>query len=176
MTTDHMQFEIVKVLNFSTIFSLACFGYKNLFRHREKMLKILSSFKGLLLNDLRLVNQQSAALIHTSTTLDAKYNAKNRGPVNFLKHNKTIFPPQLPDEKPRPAYVCHIKENIKYSPKNMWYISSFIRGMSIDEALKQLSFVLKKGAGDVKQTLLEAQEMAVKDHNVEFKSNLWVGK
>ena len=25
------------------------------------------------------------------------------------------------------------------------------------------------------QVLLEAQEMAVHDHNVEFKSNLWIG-
>lgn len=56
----------------------------------------------------------------------------------------------------------------------MWYVATFIRGMSIDEALKQLSFVLKKGASAVKETLLEAQEMAVKEHNVEFKSNLWV--
>lgn len=69
-----------------------------------------------------------------------------------------------------------MKENIKYSPKKMWYIASFIRGMSIDEAIKQLSFNLKKGAGDVKQALLEAQEAAVRQHNVEFKSNLWVGE
>jgi len=26
------------------------------------------------------------------------------------------------------------------------------------------------------QVLLEAQEMAVRDHNVEFKSNLWIGE
>lgn len=58
----------------------------------------------------------------------------------------------------------------------MWYVASFVRGMSVDEAIKQLSFVLKKGAVDVKQTILEAQEMAVRDHNVEFKSNLWVGE
>lgn len=58
----------------------------------------------------------------------------------------------------------------------MWYVASFIRGMSVDEAIKQLSFVLKKGAGDVKQALLEAKEMAVRDHNVEFKSNLWVAE
>lgn len=58
----------------------------------------------------------------------------------------------------------------------MWYIASFIRGMSIDEAIKQLSFQMKKGAGDVKQVLLEAQDLAVTRHNVEFKSNLWVGK
>lgn len=56
----------------------------------------------------------------------------------------------------------------------MWYIASFVRGMSVDEALKQLSFTSKKGAADVKQTILEAQEMAVQSHNVEFKSNLWV--
>lgn len=42
--------------------------------------------------------------------------------------------------------------------------------------MKQLSFTLKKGAEHVKNTILEAQQMAVDDHNVEFKSNLWVGK
>ena len=51
-----------------------------------------------------------------------------------------------------------------------------IRGMSIDEAIKQLSFQNLKGAGIIKEVLLEAQELAVKEHNVEYKSNLWVGK
>jgi large subunit ribosomal protein L22 len=51
-----------------------------------------------------------------------------------------------------------------------------VRGMTVDEAVKQLSFVLKKGAVAVKETILEAQQMAVEKHNVEFKSNLWVGK
>lgn len=69
-----------------------------------------------------------------------------------------------------------MKANIRYSPKKMWYIASFIRGMTIDEAIKQLSFVLKKGASAVKETLLEAQEIAVKQHNVEYKSNLWICK
>lgn len=72
--------------------------------------------------------------------------------------------------------MCHYKENIKYSPKKMWYVATFIRGMSIDEALKQLSFVQKKGAAAVKEVLLEAQEMAVQKHNVEFKSNLWISE
>lgn len=58
----------------------------------------------------------------------------------------------------------------------MWYIAAFVRGMTVDEAIKQLSFNLKKASADVKQTILEAQEMAVKDHNVEFKSNLWIGE
>jgi large subunit ribosomal protein L22 len=58
----------------------------------------------------------------------------------------------------------------------MWYIASMVRGMTVDEAVKQLSFVSKKGAVAVKETILEAQQMAVEQHNVEFKSNLWVGK
>lgn len=48
--------------------------------------------------------------------------------------------------------------------------------MAVDEAIKQLNFMEQKGALMIKQTLLEAQEMAVKTHNVEFKSNLWVAE
>lgn len=58
----------------------------------------------------------------------------------------------------------------------MWYIACLIRGMTIDEAIRQLRFVAKKGAVSILETLQEAQEKAVKDHNVEFKSNLWVGE
>lgn len=69
-----------------------------------------------------------------------------------------------------------MRTNIKYSPDKMWYIASFVRGMSVDEALKQLKFVLKKGAVDVKEVIQEAIEIAQKNHNVEYKSNLWIGK
>lgn len=69
-----------------------------------------------------------------------------------------------------------MRTNIKYSPWKMWYIACMVRGMTVDEAVKQLNFVLKKGAVAVKETILEAQQMAVEKHNVEFKSNLWVGK
>lgn len=58
----------------------------------------------------------------------------------------------------------------------MWYIACLIRGMTIDEAIRQLRFVAKKGAVSILETLIEAQEKAVKEHNVEFKSNLWVGE
>ena len=75
-----------------------------------------------------------------------------------------------------PQFVCHVKTNVKYSTKKMWYIASMIRGMSIEEALKQLQFVNKKGAQIASEALREAQEMAVRDHNVEFKNNLWVGE
>lgn len=72
-------------------------------------------------------------------------------------------------------YVCHQKTNIKYSPEKLWYIASLVRGMTVDEAVKQLSFINKKGAVYVKEAILEAQKLAVTEHNVEFKSNLWIG-
>ncbi|XP_063234571.1 large ribosomal subunit protein uL22m [Bacillus rossius redtenbacheri] len=97
-------------------------------------------------------------------------------PKKWPKYNEKIFPPQQPDEERRPAYVCHMKTNIKYSPWKMWYIACFVRGMTVDEALKQLSFLTLKGAAAVKETILEAQALAVKEHNVEFKSNLWVSE
>ena len=72
--------------------------------------------------------------------------------------------------------MCYKKENIKYSPEKMWYVACLVRGMRIDDAINQLKFVHKKGAMAAREALEEAQELAVKEHNVEFKSNLWVGK
>lgn len=69
-----------------------------------------------------------------------------------------------------------MKTNYRYSPDKMWYIAVLVRGMSVDEAVRQLSFLHKKGSDFAKETILEAQELAVKNHNVEFKTNLWVGK
>jgi len=48
--------------------------------------------------------------------------------------------------------------------------------MTVDEAVKQLSFMYSKGAEIAKEVILEAQCLAVEEHNVEFKSNLWVGE
>ncbi|CAH1159333.1 unnamed protein product [Phaedon cochleariae] len=112
--------------------------------------------------------------IHTSCRNQASNNDDH--PTHWMEYNQKIYPPQTPDEVPRLAYVCHQRTNIKYSPLKMWYVASFIRGMSVDEAIKQLKFVLKKGAKDVREVLEEAKEMAVKEHNVEFPSNMWVAE
>ncbi|XP_045647931.1 39S ribosomal protein L22, mitochondrial isoform X2 [Ursus americanus] len=84
--------------------------------------------------------------IHTSGSLDTSQK--------WEKKNKIVYPPQLPGEPRRPA----------------------IRGMSIDQALAQLEFCDKKGAQIIKEILLEAQDMAVRDHNVEFRSNLYIAE
>lgn len=58
----------------------------------------------------------------------------------------------------------------------MWYIAAFVRGMTVDEATKQLQFLHKKGAAIAREVLLEAQNLAVKQHHVEFKTDLWVSE
>lgn len=98
------------------------------------------------------------------------------GATNWLEKNKKIYPPQESHEPRRPAWVCHSRDNIKYSQKNMEYLAAGIRGMSVDEAIKQLSHVPKKGAQIIIEVLKEAQELAVRDHHVEYRSNLWVGE
>ncbi|KFO96363.1 hypothetical protein N300_10554, partial [Calypte anna] len=104
--------------------------------------------------------------IHTSTSLQqlGKWEKKNR----------VVYPPQLPGEPRRPAEIYHCRREIKYSNNKMWYLAKLIQGMSIDQALAQLEFSDKKGAKVIKEVLLEAQEMAVRNHNVEFKSNLHI--
>ncbi|GIY89892.1 39S ribosomal protein L22, mitochondrial [Caerostris darwini] len=111
-------------------------------------------------------NQQSS--FHTS--------AVNNKVEGWYDQNEWVYPPQKPGEPRRPAWVNHCRENIKYSPKTMWYIACLVRGMSVDEAIKQLSFIPKKGAVIAKEVIEEAQELAVKEHNVEYKSNLWVAQ
>nr|XP_048716781.1 39S ribosomal protein L22, mitochondrial isoform X2 [Caretta caretta] len=64
------------------------------------------------------------------------------------KKNRMVYPPQLPGEPRRPAEIFHCRRDIKYSKDKMWYLAKLV--------------------------LLEAQEMAVRNHNVEFKSNLYI--
>ncbi|XP_077402824.1 large ribosomal subunit protein uL22m [Vanacampus margaritifer] len=113
------------------------------------------------------VGPQQMSCLHTSTTLESKY---------WERKNKIVYPPQLPGEPRRPAEIHHARRQIKYSKDKMWYLAKMIKGMSIDEAMAQLEFNDKKGAKIMKEVLLEAQEMAVKNHNVEYKSNLYVAE
>lgn len=89
------------------------------------------------------------------------------------KHNEKIW---APDGTYRPAFVCHVRDNIKYQQKKMWWLAQFVRGLSVDEAIKQLQFINKKGAFVAAEVIEEAREMAVKEHCVEFGTNLWVAE
>lgn len=96
-------------------------------------------------------------------------------PTRWPRYNELIQPPQLdPSEDRRPATYYHYRENIKSSPKKMWYAMNFIRGLNVDEAIKQLKFMPYKTAQITAEVLKEAQDKAIQDHNFEFKSNMWV--
>ncbi|KAJ8385424.1 hypothetical protein AAFF_G00189500 [Aldrovandia affinis] len=95
---------------------------------------------------------------------------------NWERKNQIVYPPQRQDEPPRQAEIHHCRRQIKYSKDKMWYLAKLIRGMSIDQAIAQLEFNDKKGAKIMKEVLLEAQDMAVKSHNVEYKSNLYIAE
>jgi len=69
-----------------------------------------------------------------------------------------------------------MRDNIKYTQKKMWHIANFVRGMSVDEAIKQLNFINKKGAFIAAEVIEEARQLAVKEHCVEFGTNLWVAE
>ncbi|XP_067142054.1 large ribosomal subunit protein uL22m [Centruroides vittatus] len=138
--------------------------------------------------DLLLSNAQISSALRVSRWSNANGQIKHfhssallckkeiPGAGIWLEKNKEIFPPQEPHEPRRPAWVCHNRDNIKYSTKNMQYLAAGIRGMSVDEAIKQLSHVPKKGAQIIVEVLKEAQELAVNEHHVEYRSNLWVGE
>jgi len=76
----------------------------------------------------------------------------------------------------RPAYVCHMRAFVKYSPVKMLHVATLVRGLSVDEALKQLQFLPRKGAVAVAEVIEECREMAVRDHGVEFGTDLWVAE
>ncbi|XP_075066229.1 large ribosomal subunit protein uL22m [Mixophyes fleayi] len=107
----------------------------------------------------------SQSCIHTTAALERH---------NWEMKNRVLYPPQLPDEPRRPAEIYHCRRQIKYSMDKMWYLAKLIKGMSIDQAIAQMEFSDKKGAKIIKEILLEAQDMAVRNHNVEYKSNLYV--
>lgn len=110
---------------------------------------------------------------------------KIRNPNNYLdrfpspkrwpRYNEIIQPPQTdPQEERRPATFHHFWANVKYSPKKLWYINKFVRGMNVDEAIKQCEFMKYKGGQLMSKFLQEAQMLAVKEHNFEFKSKMWI--
>ncbi len=106
----------------------------------------------------------------------------------WTQYSERIHPPQqLPDDDIaesdghlppdlNPAYICHMRANIKYSPWKLANIAAMVRGMQVDEAITQLGFVRLKGGRPIREAIEEAVEIAVKDHNVEFRTDLWVAE
>jgi large subunit ribosomal protein L22 len=98
-------------------------------------------------------------------------------PQRWTLYNSVIREPVSEEEPTRRRATYHyVRDNVKYSPKKMWYICCLIRGLNVDEAIKQLSFIGCKGAQLAKEMLIEAQNEAVNKHGFEFKSNMFVAE
>lgn len=120
--------------------------------------------------------------LHTSPPVTTFSYMKEEKPSAFPQpkrwplKNHIVVPPQKPGELVNRAECYHFRANVKYSPKKMWFICHLVEGLPVDEALKQLSFVPKKGAFILKEVIEEAREMALKEHNFEFKSNMFLAE
>lgn len=141
---------------------------------------------GHLLSRLAVRNAVTACMLNKSQVANAWVGSyRIRNPSDFMdtfprpkrwpRYNEIVQPPQLdPKEEVRPATYHHFVDNVKTSPKKMWYAMKFIHGMNIDEAIKQCRFMPFKPAQITANILEEARDKAIKDHNFEFKSNMWV--
>ncbi|KAL1486019.1 hypothetical protein MTO96_031568 [Rhipicephalus appendiculatus] len=162
----------LKLVAYPRIFKAAMFALCRQALRRALVSPTLAPTSGLPAGPTLLANNFSVAASLCKLQEDWFMPAPKRWP----KKNDEIEPPQEPGQPRNQAWVVHYRNQIRYSPKKMLPIAQMIRGMSVDEAIKQLTFVHRKGAKIVIEVLKEAQEMAVRDHNVEFKSNLWVGE
>ena len=113
--------------------------------------------------------REGEAEYHNEVTMPGSGDKKYKWP----NYNERIH---KPDGTYRPAYVCHMRGCVKYSPEKTSHVASLIRGMTIDEALKQLEFQKLKGSRIVTEVLEEAREMAINEHNFEHASNMWVAE
>ncbi|XP_074649929.1 large ribosomal subunit protein uL22m-like [Tubulanus polymorphus] len=118
---------------------------------------------------------QNVANLHT-TNVNCRKIPRPTEPKVWPKYNQIVYPPQKEGEPRRPAEITHYRANIKSSYKKMWYLAQMIRGMSVDEAIKQLKFHKRQVSTQLVEVIEEAIDMAVKDHNVEFRSNLWISE
>ncbi|XP_065058993.1 large ribosomal subunit protein uL22m-like [Rhopilema esculentum] len=78
----------------------------------------------------------------------------------------------IPD--PPPLRIYHCKREVRGMPRKFNMVAHQIRRLPVDEAIQQMKFSNKKTAITVRETLEEAQQMAVEKYNVKDKSNLWV--
>ncbi|OON23339.1 hypothetical protein X801_00750, partial [Opisthorchis viverrini] len=99
-------------------------------------------------------------------------------------YNEVVYPPKVPVgnkdvasfvlQERRPGEVTHRREDLLYSQKKLWLLGFMIRGRSVDDAFAQLAHRPEKGARILEEVLEEAIELAVKEHDFEYCTKIWV--
>nr|CAH8849290.1 unnamed protein product [Trichobilharzia regenti] len=115
------------------------------------------------------------------TTLISKATGRNEDLWSL--YNEVVYPPlpkasatssDLSEHIIRPGEVTHRRDDIFYSQKRLWLLAQLIRGRSVDDAFAQLGFRPEKGARILEEVLEEAIELAVKEHDFEFCTKIWI--
>ncbi|XP_078371805.1 large ribosomal subunit protein uL22m-like [Oculina patagonica] len=78
--------------------------------------------------------------------------------------------------EPPTESIYHCIRDVKGSPTKFNLVAKQIRGLQIDEAIKQMTFSPKRAAGIIKQVIEEARDIAVEKHGIEDKTHLWVAQ
>jgi len=119
-------------------------------------------------------------------------NAETRAQEDLLEpiekwdlRNRVVYPPveevkkyyqDREEECPRiqPPFVVHSRQQIMASPKRLRFAAHMVLGMNVDEACDQLDLHPFEEAQELKETIREAQDLAVNNHGFEFRSNMYL--
>jgi len=103
----------------------------------------------------------------------------------FDVRNRIVFPPideikkyyaDREEECPRiqPPFVVHSRQQIQAYPKTLRYAALMVMGLNVDDAIDQLDLHPKKEAQELKETIVEAVDLAIHHHGFEYRSNMYV--
>jgi hypothetical protein len=109
---------------------------------------------------------QTAGLHTSSCRLLTKKSPQEAldGPRKWPAYNTIVLPPQTPMEPRRAAQCFHHRTQIRHSQLKLWYAAQMIRGLSIDDALNQLTFNSKKGESIFFPSRVEVSQPKSIDH------------
>jgi len=141
----------------------------------------------------RLVNPQEMDRVGNPLFRLRADTAVNRASDEFLGpikkwdlRNRVVYPPveevkkfyaDREEECPRiqPRFVVHSRQQIRGKHRSLNYAAFMVMGLNVDDAIDQLDLHPFKQAEELKETIQEAVDMAVNEHGIEFRSNMYVG-
>ncbi|XP_020910056.1 39S ribosomal protein L22, mitochondrial [Exaiptasia diaphana] len=111
--------------------------------------------------------------LHTGIPTPASFSVSHAvwGKTNTELEQERGIPEQQTKQK-----IYNSRRDIRCGPQKLNLVARQIRGLEINEALKQMEFSPKKAAITVKEVLEETQKLAASKHGIEDKSNLWVAE
>ncbi|XP_068718974.1 large ribosomal subunit protein uL22m-like [Montipora capricornis] len=124
------------------------------------------------LRNFTLRNFTPSSKLHTSTGCPTTFSITRE---MWGKTQEEVDEEQgIPD--PPKETIYHCQREIKCSPIKMNLVAAQIRGLPVEEAIKQMTFSPKRAASFIKKTILEAQGIAQEKHGIEDKSHLWIAE